>query len=244
VENRRRQDCDGSRPKQGGQASDQASKRAPDRHRPLRPDTSLERHPRAGSSSHRVTGEEHRHQPDNSPRRDRDTLTVLSPEVACCVVAAIVGFAGCSRSDRARRLRWIEEDVDAGDGRDLVHSTAKQVSNGVREGEPETSPLAQRIPDFQGKRVGGVGFEPTGRLRAQRLSRPLRLALSAQGHRRRSCRSERGKKGVSPPQSVSRRLSEEANTGTGAPTFPLNQALLRAKARSVPALCRARFPVS
>src|SRR4029450_6561955 len=35
---------------QGGQASDQASKRAPGRHRSLHPDTSLERHPRRGSS--------------------------------------------------------------------------------------------------------------------------------------------------------------------------------------------------
>ena len=43
-EDRKRQDCDGSRPR-GGQASDQASERAPGRHRPPRPDTSPERHP-------------------------------------------------------------------------------------------------------------------------------------------------------------------------------------------------------
>jgi hypothetical protein len=35
----------------------------------------------AGSSSRRVTSKEHRHQPDNSPRRGYDTLTVLSPYV-------------------------------------------------------------------------------------------------------------------------------------------------------------------
>ena len=58
------------------QASDQASKRAPGRHRPLRPDTSLERHRSSGSFENRVTNKEHRRHPDNSPRRDTRTLTV------------------------------------------------------------------------------------------------------------------------------------------------------------------------
>ena len=55
---------------QGGQASDQASKRAPGRHRSLRSDTSLERHPQPGSFENRVTNKEHRRQPDKRPRRD------------------------------------------------------------------------------------------------------------------------------------------------------------------------------
>ena len=74
--NRGRHDCDGSHPTQGGQASDQASKRAPDRHRPLRPDTSLERHRNRGSFGNRVTNEEHRRHPGNNPRRGPHTLTV------------------------------------------------------------------------------------------------------------------------------------------------------------------------
>ena len=57
--NRWRHDCDGSHPERGGQASDQASKRAPDRRRLLRPDTSLERHRNRGSFENRVTNEEH-----------------------------------------------------------------------------------------------------------------------------------------------------------------------------------------
>ena len=55
---------------QRGQASDQASKRAPGRHRSLRSDTSLERHSHARSCGNRVTNEEHRRQPDKRPRRD------------------------------------------------------------------------------------------------------------------------------------------------------------------------------
>ena len=54
--NRWRHNCDGSRAQRRGQASDQASKRAPGRHRTLRSDTSLERHRRLGSfaqSSHK-----------------------------------------------------------------------------------------------------------------------------------------------------------------------------------------------
>src|SRR5213595_754940 len=47
---------------QRGQASDQASKRAPGRHRTLRSDTSLERHRLRGSFENRVTGKEHRRQ--------------------------------------------------------------------------------------------------------------------------------------------------------------------------------------
>jgi hypothetical protein len=39
----------------GGQSSDQASTRAPGRHRSPRPDTSLERHPSTGSCGNRVT---------------------------------------------------------------------------------------------------------------------------------------------------------------------------------------------
>ena len=67
--NRGRQNCDGSRLK-GGQASDQASKRAPGRYRTLRPDKSLEGHAHVRSFANRVTNKEHRHHPDNSPRRD------------------------------------------------------------------------------------------------------------------------------------------------------------------------------
>ena len=48
-EGRGRQNCDESRRQTGGQASDQASKRAPGRHRPLCSDKSLERHPQARS---------------------------------------------------------------------------------------------------------------------------------------------------------------------------------------------------
>jgi len=74
-EDRWRQDCDGSRPR-GGQASDQANKRAPGWHRSLRSDKSPPRHPHAGSVHKPVTNKEHRHHPDNSPRRGPNTLTV------------------------------------------------------------------------------------------------------------------------------------------------------------------------
>ena len=47
-----------------------------------------------------------------------------------------------------------------------------------------------------GQKAAGLGFEPKRRLHAQRFSRPLRHALSAQRHRRRSCRSEPGKEGA------------------------------------------------
>ena len=69
METAERHNCDGSRP-QGGQASDQASKRTPGRHRTLRSDTSLERHRQFGSFENRVTNKEHRRQPDKRPRRD------------------------------------------------------------------------------------------------------------------------------------------------------------------------------
>jgi hypothetical protein len=59
----------------GGQASDQANQRAPGRHRSLRPDRSPPRHPHTGSVHKRVTNKEHRHHPDNHPRRAPNTLT-------------------------------------------------------------------------------------------------------------------------------------------------------------------------
>jgi hypothetical protein len=74
--NRERHNCDGSRARRRGQASDQASKRAPGRHRTLRSDTSLERQRNSGSFENRVTNKEHRHQPDKRPRRDTHTLTI------------------------------------------------------------------------------------------------------------------------------------------------------------------------
>jgi hypothetical protein len=57
-------------------------RRAPGRHRSLRPDTTRERHPRTESRPYRVTTEEHRHPPCRQPQTGRPhTHSVLTPEL-------------------------------------------------------------------------------------------------------------------------------------------------------------------
>ena len=84
--------------KTGGQASDQASKRAPDRRRPPRPDTSPERHRTSGSFENRVTNQAHRTTlattPDEAPTHSQHgNVTRRARQVAWRSCARVVSEA-------------------------------------------------------------------------------------------------------------------------------------------------------
>ena len=114
---------------QGGQASDQASKRAPGRHRPPRSDKSLERHP-TGSSLRGVTNEEHRHQPDKSPRRAPNRVTVLTPGRESGVVVGLC--ADLAALDDPLHRRGLSGQETEQSIRRLFRSRPRDASSPVR----------------------------------------------------------------------------------------------------------------
>jgi hypothetical protein len=115
----------------GGQASDQASKRAPDRRRSLRPDISLERHRHSGSFANRVTNEEHgatlATPPDGAPAHSQFTnvprgrclgttgrAPVASRSAACgsepqsdCMHRSVDRRLACASVQQCHEARWI-----------------------------------------------------------------------------------------------------------------------------------------